>query len=115
MDQRLNRLHYPLIHILEQSEPPGQTVLAKDRVYFQPPSSHTMVYPCFRYKLSSGNTNFADNKSYLYADQYDVIYITRKADTEDIRKLIREEFTNCLFDRRYTIDGLHHDSFRIYI
>lgn len=32
-------------------------------VYFQPPESVKLLYPCIVYKRSAGDTRFADNKN----------------------------------------------------
>ena len=41
-----------------------EELLGSRNVYFQPPESLRMNYPCIRYTRSSGETTFADNKPY---------------------------------------------------
>ena len=74
-----------------------------------------MVYPCFRYALEAGLADRADNKVYSYSDSYQVTYISRNPDNEELRASVMNEFDHCSYSNRITIDGLHQDNFRVYI
>ena len=49
-------------------------------VYFQPPESVKLSYPCIIYKRSAGDTRFADNKKYSYTAGYDVVVVEMDPD-----------------------------------
>ena len=114
MDRRLIKLHYPLVSIL-QSFTGDSPTLASNRVYFQSPSSHLMQYPCFRYSLETGTFDHADDTVYTYSDSYQVTYISRYPDNEELRDIVLRSFRYCSYSNRITNDGLYQDNFRIYI
>lgn len=115
MDRRLNKLHNPLIKLLQENEGEKPKVSANERVYFQPPSNHVMHYPCFVYQLERGMSERADGKPYTIYDQYQVTYISRNPDNEELRSSMLYGFDHCSFETRIPIDGLYQDNFRVYI
>lgn len=87
-------------------------VLGTDQVYFQPPSSFQMKYPCIVYQLNDIDTKFADNLSYSLTKQYMVTIIDRNPDS-----LIPDALAmlpRCIFDRHFVSDNLNHNVFVIY-
>lgn len=82
-------------------------------VYYQPPPSIHMDYPCIRYNLAAIDSNYANNLIYTHRDGYDVTVIDRNPDSE-IPNNILDTFKRCRFDRSYVADNLHHFVFRIY-
>lgn len=81
-------------------------------VYFDPPESRMMNYPCIVYSLSDIRTRHANNKSYGKYNQYQMIYITEDPDDAKIQEI--EDFQLCSFDRHYTSDNLHHFAYTIF-
>lgn len=81
-------------------------------VYFQPPATIRLEYPCILYKLSNMPTIWANNLPYHWDRCYDMTYITRDAQDPMVEKLIRLRLTK--FDRYYSSDNLHHFVFKIY-
>lgn len=100
MDRRL-KLHDELLSIFEKN------------IYYQPPESIKLSYPCFLYNLSGGQNIKADNTSYLFTRRYEGTYITRDPDHTFIEKLLNH-FKYISYDRRYVADNLYHDTFTIY-
>lgn len=82
-----------------------------DNVYFQPPPSIKMVYPCIVYRRDDAVTDFANNNPYNYTRLYLVTVIDRDPDSP-IPALVKE-LPSCTFDRFYAADSLNHDVFRI--
>ncbi len=81
-------------------------------VYYQPPETVKMVYPCIVYSLTSGNTEFADDRQYMFYKKYTISVIDKKPDgaiQDEVMKLQR-----CIFDRRYIAQNLYHDVLTIY-
>lgn len=85
---------------------------AEERVYFQPPPTVRMEYPCIVYSLSNYDIRYADNQNYNSTALYMVTIIDRNPDTDLLHMFAG--FPLCSFDRHYTADNLHHYTFRIY-
>lgn len=86
--------------------------LGSNHVYFQPPPSVKMAYPCIVYSLSGDDAKFADDSLYSVTKKYSVTVIDRDPDSsipDRVRKL-----PLCSFDRHYVADNLYHYSFSIY-
>lgn len=88
-------------------------LLGSKNVYFQPPASIKMSYPCIVYSLSGKNIKRANNKAYTIINEYDVITIEYDPDSVLSDKLITH-FEMCSFDREYAVDNLNHKSHKLY-
>ena len=100
-------LHDILKHILGSIDSSYEKNL-----YFQPPETIKMNYPCIVYKRASGDTQFADNSPYIYRVRYEITVIDENPDS-----LIPGEIAKlpmCIFDRNYTADNLNHDVYDLY-
>jgi hypothetical protein len=87
-------------------------ILGSDNVYFEPPASLKMKYPCIRYSRSRIDTVHADNKVYLANRRYDIIAIYQDPDSDlPDRILFNKDDIRFSNERRYVADGLHHDVF----
>lgn len=87
-------------------------ILGSNNLYFEPPASVTMHYPCVRYARERIYTNYADNKAYLGRQRYNVILIYYDVDSDLIDKVLyNEEGLVFSHERHYVADGLHHDVF----
>lgn len=89
-----------------------ETVLGAENVYFQPPPSAQMQYPCIVYKRDDAQTEFAGNKPYSYTKRYQVTVIDRNPDSDIPNKIAALPL--CLFDRFFAADNLNHDVFNLY-
>lgn len=90
-------------------------LIGSRNVYFQPPETvkmQVLKYPCIVYSRNNADTQFADNSPYVYQKQYKVVHIDRNPDSPIPDKIAA--LPMCLFDRHYTTDNLHHDSFNLY-
>lgn len=90
-----------------------EELLGNKRVYYQPPESLKMEYPCIRYTKSNIVSTHADNVKYINTTAYDIMVIDRLPDNAVIEKILELPLTS--FDRHYTSDNLNHDVIRIYI
>lgn len=87
-------------------------ILGSDNVYFQPPPTVQMQYPCIRYERDFNYTAFANDKPYKHKKRYLVTIIDRDPDSkipDEIAKL-----PMCVFDRFFTADNLNHDVYRLF-
>jgi hypothetical protein len=81
-------------------------------VYFQPPASIQLVYPCIIYQRSLIKSSYANNSPYTHDKQYTLTVIDSNPDStipDDVSRLDK-----CRFDRHFTKDGLNHDIFTLY-
>lgn len=89
-------------------------ILGNNNVYFQPPASIKMSYPCVKYSRDPGaDRHNANNKLYMSTDRYETIVIDRNPST-DIPDKILHHFSMCTLDRTYSADNLNHYVFTIY-
>lgn len=87
--------------------------LGSTNVYFQPPESVKMEYPCIVYKLGGIPVNKADNTVYKFNTYYEVTLIHKDPDNE-LKDKILKYFKYCSFDRFYIADNLNHYVYRLY-
>ena len=87
-------------------------VLGSNNVYFQPPASVHLKYPCIIYQYETGDTQFADDLPYIFVRKYQIQVIDPNPDTEIPDKIA--QLPRCLNDRNYTADNLNHYTFNIY-
>jgi hypothetical protein len=80
-------------------------------VYFQPPASYKMSYPCIRYALSSESPFHANNKPYVVKKKYTITVIDKDPDSPIPDKVAM--LPGCRFDRPYESNNLHHFVFTI--
>ena len=88
-------------------------LVGNNNVYFQPPASVQISYPCVVYHIGAGDAKRADNKVYLYTNSYDVIFIFKKPNLEIIEQVL-ESIPICKLSRCYIADNLNHYAFKIY-
>ena len=89
------------------------SILGTRNVYFQPPESIKMQYPCIVYKRSTGDTQFANDNPYTFRVRYQVTYIDKNPDSDVLEKIA--DLPMCTYDRHYTSDNLNHDIFNLYL
>lgn len=89
-----------------------ESILGKDRVYFQAPPNTGMKYPCIVYRFVRFNMNHADNKPYLVTGHWEIHHMYK-----DPKYDLKEKFVFgvpfCSFDRRIVADGVYNDYYAI--
>lgn len=81
-------------------------------LYFQPPATVKLKYPCIKYSLSTVDQTYADNLVYKIEKRYQIMLITSDPDNPYVD--ILSTLPKCRYDRHYTSDNLHHYIFEIY-
>lgn len=76
-------------------------------LYFEPPASMRIDYPCVIYEFAYPDTTRADNTSYLNKQKFQVSVITKQADT-DAHYAIVKTIDNSRFRDIRVEDGLYH-------
>ena len=87
--------------------------LVGENVYFQPPASIRLVYPCVIYNLAVGDIRRADNTIYTYTSRFELLFIFKQPNMEIVEKVMRT-FTMCSISRIYIADNLYHYAFNLY-
>ena len=88
-------------------------LLSSRNVYYQPPESLKMVYPCVRYSLGGIDSKRADDGIYNSRNRYELIVIDQNPDS-DIPNKILNHFQMCRFDRKYVSNNLNHYVITLY-
>ena len=89
-----------------------ETLLGSKKVYFQPPETIKMTYPCIIYSRDNNVTHFADNNPYKYQFRYQLILVDKNPDSNLVGAIT--SLPLCKFQRNYTKDNLNHDVYNIY-
>lgn len=89
------------------------TLLGSNNVYFQPPESVKLNYPCIKYSRVGIDSKKADDMNYKNTNRYEVIVIDKDPDSEIPYKILTH-FKMCGFDRWYPADNLNHFVFTIF-
>lgn len=89
-----------------------ENILGSRHVYFQPPPTIQMTFPCIVYKREGDETERADNLLYSRRVRYSVTYIDRNPDVDIHEKIMQIPYS--AYDRYFSNDGLNHDVFTIF-
>lgn len=91
----------------------GSRADGKNNVYFQPPESVKLVYPCIVYEFDKPETKRADNKVYKFTQCYKITVIYKEPDY-DLPNTILHYFTHVDIDRYFVSDNLYHTVLSLY-
>lgn len=89
-----------------------ETLLGSRNVYFQPPPTVMLQYPCIIYNRDYINTDYAANKPYKHKKRYQITVIDRNPDSDIHEKVAALPL--CSYDRFYTADNLNHDVYNLF-
>ena len=87
-------------------------ILGSNNVYFQPPETIKLQYPCIIYERSDIDEKYADNRAYVSMVRYSLTLITRSPESNLVKAIL--ELPYCSYDRYYAADTLNHDVFTLY-
>lgn len=87
-------------------------ILGSNNVYFQPPETIRLKYPCIIYDRSDIDKKYADNRAYISMVRYSLTLITRSPESDLVKAIL--ELPYCSHDRYYAGDTLNHDVFTLY-
>ena len=89
-----------------------ENLLGTRNVYFQPPESLKINYPCIIYSTNSVDNIHGNNDVYKQDISYELVYVDSNPDNVIFKKLCNME--KCRFKRFYVSDNLNHFVFEIY-
>lgn len=90
-----------------------EEILGSTNVYYQPPASVKLKYPCIIYELDPTYIRRADNRLYISMNRYHVKHLFKSLENEKKDVLINH-FRMMTHDNRMTADGLYNDDFTLY-
>ena len=91
----------------------GRRKDGKQNVYFQPPESIKLVYPCIIYHESDIDVRHADDSKYIMHGEYQITTVEKDPDS-DLKVRILNAFKLIRYDRSYIADNLYHRVFTLY-
>jgi len=89
-----------------------EELLGSENVYFQPPETIKLVYPCIIYGRNNIDVRYADDNPYKLHQQYKITIIDKNPDSEIPMRMSLLPMSR--FERHYTVDNLNHDVYNIY-
>lgn len=90
-----------------------EQILGSSNVYFQPPETVKLEYPCIIYDRSTVEVKRADNKAYTITPRYTITVIDRNPESSYWLNLLLA-FENIAFDRQLAKDNLYHFYLTLY-
>lgn len=88
-----------------------RSTLGSDHVYYDPPESFKLKFPCIVYNDTGRSVMRADNGVYIKFRRYMLNYITKNADDPMVDTI--EELQYCRLRTPYTADNLFHHPYDI--
>lgn len=88
------------------------SLLGSRNVYFQPPATIRMKYPCIVYEAQAMASRHASNVPYAFSDRYRVIVIDKDPDSILPKKIAKLQGARAA--QPYTSDNLHHWPFEVW-
>lgn len=88
-------------------------LLGSTNVYYSPPPTIQMQYPCIVYQRSRISAKFADNQPYSQKTRYKVTVIDKNPDSVIPGRI--SLLPMCTHDTNFVASNLNHDVFSIYI
>lgn len=89
-----------------------EEVLGSKNVYFQPPVSLKLKYPCIVYNLETANDTNANDHLYRRLYRYTLTYITK--DPDDPKRDLIDNLMYCRMNRFFISDNFNHFVYEIY-
>ena len=88
-------------------------ILGSKCVYYQPPESVKLRYPCIIYSKKQPDEKRANDQIYRSTNRYDLIFITKDPDS-NIAESIHKAFPMSSMDAPFISDGLYHNPITLY-
>ena len=87
--------------------------LGNKNVYFQPPESAKLKYPCIIYKKITGNTTYADDIPYRFVRPYELTLITQDPDSPLVSQLAYK-YPTIQHINSFVTGNRYHEVFRLH-
>lgn len=83
------------------------------KVYFQPPESVKLEFPCIIYRWDGNAEKYADDMAYKSKRHYHLVIADYDPDSV-IPDVFQKNFTYAKLERTYTSDGMNHWAYSLY-
>lgn len=90
-----------------------EDLLGSRNVYFQPPPTLMMKYPCIRYQGGGIDAKHANDRLYNHTNRYEGVIIDHNPDSEIAITMVYH-FPMCSLGQPYAADNLNHFPFTLY-
>ena len=90
-----------------------EELLGTRNVYFQPPESIKLHYPCIIYHRSNIRPRYADDTSYIKTTGYELTVIDKDPDSDLVERLMNH-FRYVSYGRHFNADNLNHDTLTLF-
>lgn len=87
-------------------------ILGSRNVYYQPPESLKIKYPCIIYSFENAELLYANNKPYGVSKEYSLTVVDEDPDSEIADKMLLLPL--CKFTGSYQTEGLNHYKFSLF-
>ena len=89
-----------------------EELIGSRNVYFQPPESLKINYPCIIYSTTGVANRFGNNDIYKQNLSYELVLVDSNPDSEIFKKLCK--IPKCRFRNFYISENLNHYVFEIH-
>ena len=90
-----------------------EELVGSRNVYFQPPASMKLKYPCVVYSLKNVNTRAASNDVYKQDISYELILVDANPESEIFKKMLK--VLQFKYKNHYVSENLNHYVFESYL
>lgn len=91
-----------------------EEILGSKNVYFQPPTSVSLKYPCFVYSFEGIDTIKANNGNYIKSYRYEITHIYKKLDNRMTEKIL-DSFQMISQNNCIVVDGVYNENFTLFL
>ena len=88
-------------------------LFSPNKVYYAPPESIKLEYPCIVYNRDYINLKKADNKNYARFNRYQLTVIDRDEDNPIIEQIL-DKYVGASYDQHFISNNLYHDVISLY-
>lgn len=89
-------------------------ILGSNNMYFQPPESIKLQYPCIIYEMSDIPIEHADDGLYMMYHRYTITLIHTDPDNTLKDEILAKLQPYCSFDRDYISSNLYHYVYNLF-
>lgn len=90
-----------------------EELLGNKNVYFQPPESVKLRFPCIVYEYAVANTTYADDMPYHFSRPYRLTLITQDPESELVKEL-GLKYKTIRQVNHFVSENRYHDVFNLY-
>jgi len=90
-----------------------KSIIGSNNVYFQPPESVKMTYPCIVYSREDIFDKHANDYNYIGMVRYKLTVISYDPDLPYYKNIV-DTFPHCSYEQHFATSSLNHDVYTLY-